>query len=181
MNGDTIRQGFLCPFCMGDFPDSFILQKHVDDQHGEVSAPLNYVKSELFFFIFYFLGVFGKAKQKFTEIDFSKSGSFLPQSESTSLFIPHQERLEISEKPQILGLQNKHTEYFKSIRQNNNDEVETMTNTLVIRLDKLINAFEHDGNERKGGVIVITYSLTFFISFYCFRIWEKNGSLGWRF
>ncbi|CAD5219274.1 unnamed protein product [Bursaphelenchus okinawaensis] len=136
METNQIRQGFICPFCFGDFNDSQNLQKHVDDRHSESGDPLVYVKN-----------VFGKAKQKINEFDFSKSNALL----SCNLTLGQQEIQNhvYIDDDQLLGIAKRHTPAFMEIRQQNNDQVETTTNTLVIRLDKLMLSFDQSSNDRK--------------------------------
>ncbi|CAD5226500.1 unnamed protein product [Bursaphelenchus xylophilus] len=136
MDADQIRQGFICPFCFGDFSDSETLHKHVDEQHSEGGDPLIYVKN-----------VFGKAKQRINELEFAKS---IPISNSINSVAPSEINARfLVDDDQKLGVTTRYTNEFKEIRQQNNDQVETMTNTLVIRLDKLIMSFDQSSNDRK--------------------------------
>ncbi|KAI6239683.1 Rabenosyn-5 [Aphelenchoides fujianensis] len=131
---DEIRQGFLCPFCMKDQEDVERLQRHVAAFHSETNSdPLDLIK-----------GVFSSAKRRLNELDFARG---FPTE------IPHlplqQQEVTIVEKPQVLGVTRSHREDFFREQRAHNDEVETLTNTLIIRLDRLINDPTMEGDRKE--------------------------------
>ncbi|KAI6214227.1 hypothetical protein M3Y94_00242900 [Aphelenchoides besseyi] len=129
----VIYEGFLCPFCMQDQGNIENLQRHVDEEHSESNVDaIHLIK-----------GVFGAAKRRLNEIDFARGFST-----DIPAFSGVQETV-IVEKPQVLGISNRHSELFLQHRKHQNEEAEQLTNTLIIRLDKLINEMDDAGDRKE--------------------------------
>ena len=53
MEGDDIKEGFLCPMCLKDLRSASLLQKHFEESHSDDKDTLRQIR-----------GMFGKAKRK---------------------------------------------------------------------------------------------------------------------
>ncbi|KAM3726356.1 Rabenosyn-5 [Dirofilaria immitis] len=153
--GGAFRQGFLCPFCMQDLGDLTALHIHVGKYHPK-SAPADYSFDHI-------KGIFDKAKQKISHID----ASFLIGDASlnngggttVSRYI-FSMALDRVEKPshsahaftffQDLGITRSHTDFYLKCRSPCINDAAVKTNSLIIRLDKLINQCPSDSNKRKA-------------------------------
>ncbi|OZC09940.1 FYVE zinc finger [Onchocerca flexuosa] len=153
--GGAFRQGFLCPFCMQDLGDLTTLHIHVEKYHPK-SASADYSLDHI-------RGIFDKAKQKISHIDASfltgdaNSNNGGRTAISRSIFSMASDRVE---KPshsahtftffQDLGITRSHTDFYLKCRSPCINDAAVKTNSLIIRLDKLINQCPSDSSKRKA-------------------------------
>ena len=121
---EVVREGFLCPVCLEDLGDVEELQNHVRLSHAaegdEVLAQLR--------------GLFGKAKQRLKALD-SLSLPFASTDAGPDAAPLQHPRLS---PPPELGPSRNHTATFKQLRDTHVNQAAIETNTLIIRLDKLL-------------------------------------------
>jgi hypothetical protein len=93
--------------------------------------------------------MFAKAKSKLTDIDFSLniSGQSNVSSNESRSVIDYDF---VSNKPQVLGATRSHTSYFNETQRDHTEIATVHTNTLILRLDKLLNEYSLPGANRKG-------------------------------
>uniref|UniRef100_A0A915Q518 C2H2-type domain-containing protein n=1 Tax=Setaria digitata TaxID=48799 RepID=A0A915Q518_9BILA len=152
--GGAFRQGFLCPFCMQDLGDLTSLHAHVEQYHP-TSTPIDYS-------IDHIKGIFDKARKKISHIDASflmgdvNSGT-VGATAVNSIFGATSNRVEkLSQSactfafPQDLGITRSHTDFYFKCRSPCINDAAVKTNSLIIRLDKLINESPSDSNKRKA-------------------------------
>ncbi|KAI6175567.1 Rabenosyn-5 [Aphelenchoides bicaudatus] len=135
-------QGFLCPFCMEDLGDVERLQQHVDSVHSADDSNTDAIDV--------IKGMFAKAKSKLNEIDFTRSLS--GQGINSDLRSPSANQYGnefFSDKPQKAGVTRGHTSYFAEIQRDYTEISTVHTNTLILRLDKLLSEHATKGMNRK--------------------------------
>uniref|UniRef100_A0AAF5PH71 FYVE-type domain-containing protein n=1 Tax=Wuchereria bancrofti TaxID=6293 RepID=A0AAF5PH71_WUCBA len=153
--GGAFRQGFLCPFCMQDLGDLVTLHVHVEKHHPK-SAPADYSLD-------HFKGIFDKAKQKISHIDAffligdansSNGGAAAVSRSVSSMANGRVEKLSHATHAftffQDLGITRSHTNFYLKCRSPCINDAAVKTNSLIIRLDKLINQCPSDSNKRKA-------------------------------
>ncbi|VIO86631.1 Uncharacterized protein BM_BM6531 [Brugia malayi] len=153
--GGAFRQGFLCPFCMQDLGDLVTLHVHVEKHHPK-STPADYSLD-------HFKGIFDKAKQKISHIDAffligdanSNNGGAAAVSRSfPSMADGRVEKFSHAMHAftflQDLGITRSHTDFYLKCRSPCINDAAVKTNSLIIRLDKLINQCPSDSNKRKA-------------------------------
>ncbi|CAG9533099.1 unnamed protein product [Cercopithifilaria johnstoni] len=150
--GGAFRQGFLCPFCMQDLGDLTTLHAHVKKYHPKSTPadyPLDHIK-----------GIFDKAKQKISHIDASflitSSGNGGAAIASRSVCNTASDCVEEPHSAhtftflQDLGITRNHTDFYLKCRSPCMNDAAVKTNSLIIRLDKLINQCPFDPSKRKA-------------------------------
>ncbi|KAL3982103.1 FYVE zinc finger family protein [Acanthocheilonema viteae] len=152
--GGAFRQGFLCPFCMQDLGDLTALHAHVGKYHPK-SVPADYPFDHI-------KGIFDKAKQKISHIDASfligdtNSNNGGVSTVSRSVCNTANDRAENPHSAQIctflqdLGITRSHTDFYLKCRSPCINDAAVKTNSLIIRLDKLINQCPSDSSKRKA-------------------------------
>ncbi|VDN81438.1 unnamed protein product [Brugia pahangi] len=158
--GGAFRQGFLCPFCMQDLGDLVTLHIHVEKHHPK-STPADYSLD-------HFKDIFDKAKQKISHIDTffligdanSNNGGAAAVSRSfPSMADGRVEKFSHAMHSftflQDLGksgqrITRSHTDFYLKCRSPCINDAAVKTNSLIIRLDKLINQCPSDSNKRKA-------------------------------
>ncbi|VDN43197.1 unnamed protein product [Gongylonema pulchrum] len=160
LRSGALRQGFLCPFCVQDLGDQAVLHAHVRKCHPQSTGAAS---SDLAFC--HLKDIFGKAKQKIMQIDapFSvgsttstAAAAVLPYNVSgddhpdASKFVTVSPSPSLAFSSQQFGITRNHTDYYLKCRAPCINDAAVRTNTLIIRLDKLINQCPADSNKRKG-------------------------------
>ncbi|CEF71179.1 Rabenosyn-5 [Strongyloides ratti] len=132
---ETIRQGFLCPFCFKDLGNPSNLLNHVEVYHKE-NAKNDVVE--------HIRDLFGKAKQKIKSFDGNesndKSDEIIQQKNISMALYP--------EKHELGKYRNFKDIFFKE-RDNIVRKTTEDTNQLIIRLDKLLTVCPDDVNRKK--------------------------------
>ncbi|KAE9420980.1 hypothetical protein Angca_002190 [Angiostrongylus cantonensis] len=161
---DTVRQGFICPFCMTDLGDFPRLQNHVSTVHPErkqdlTDTVIDNVK-----------GFFDKAKRGMKILDAKMTAELsqvnigVSNSEADLANMASTAQGRVSEKSRSsrpmavvrpshiraeIGATRSHTQYFNKVRDSSVNESAIRTNMLIIRLDRLINECPSDPLRRK--------------------------------
>jgi rabenosyn-5 len=140
MEENEIRQGFICPLCMEDLGELERLHQHVDNVHSaeENKDTINLIK-----------GVFAKAKSKLNDFDFSRGISGPSASDLRTASTSSYNGDFNSSAPQVLGVMRGHTTYFNDTQREHTEISTVHTNTLILRLDKLLHEYSLDGSTRK--------------------------------
>ncbi|CAJ0579747.1 unnamed protein product, partial [Mesorhabditis spiculigera] len=172
-----IRQGFICPFCLVDLGSYNALAAHVENDHPE-DANTPAVEQLKGFFdkakrsIKRFdpgldiENLRGRVSSGLTAV---ASSSSMTQIDETSPKQTHQntptttrsksrerELRQRARRPELppyrpeIGVTQKHTEYYVRCREASVNDLAVRTNTLIIRMDKLINEAPADPAKRKG-------------------------------
>lgn len=134
MEGDDIKEGFLCPMCLKDLRSASLLQKHFEESHSDDKDTLRQIR-----------GMFGKAKRKILDkIESSETdGAFSgvedgapegPVSRGVDPFLwDHQE----------FGASRSRFREFRDRRDAEIDRFVVETNKILIRLEKLLRSGVH--------------------------------------
>uniref|UniRef100_A0A2L2YJ81 Rabenosyn-5 n=1 Tax=Parasteatoda tepidariorum TaxID=114398 RepID=A0A2L2YJ81_PARTP len=135
---EEIREGLLCPICLCDLKTVHQLQEHFEVNHSSDDHDVFQTLK----------GFLGKAKKKILKQDsWTEELSKSPFELDTKYVQPVV--AETSWASQEIGLVTSHTHYFKKLRDKKIDRYVIETNTLLIRLDKLICDISSDPEKRK--------------------------------
>lgn len=136
MDGNEVKEGYLCPICVKDLGNIEELTAHFESTHSsEEKDVLQSLK-----------GLIGRAKRKILkEKDFNESrtdddDNGPPSNYSSRLTWDYQE----------IGFTQRHTEAFRSIRSQRVERYVSQTNKLLIRLGKLMSDAPMDPEKRKA-------------------------------
>ncbi|KAL6739660.1 hypothetical protein Aduo_013091 [Ancylostoma duodenale] len=161
---DTVRQGFICPFCMTDLGDFPRLQSHVDTVHPERGQDLTETVIDNV------KGFFDKAKRGMRILDAKMSAELSQVNIGVSNSVADLANMasavheRVNEKARVvrppavirpppvraeIGVTRSNTEYFRKVRDSSVNESAVRTNMLIIRLDRLINECPVDPAKRK--------------------------------
>lgn len=134
MEGDVIKEGFLCPICMKDLRSASLLQKHFEDIHSDDKDTLRQLR-----------GMFGKAKRKImdkidssdTDMAINSAEDDIPKGFANHGVDPflwdHQE----------FGASRSRFREFRDRRDAEIDRFVVETNKILIRLEKLLRSGVH--------------------------------------
>lgn len=131
-NDDEILEGFLCPICKADLKSASQLTSHFESLHQEEQDVLRSLKD-----------IFGKAKK----IILNNNDTDLLESFDKALKFNN--RLELYDEEQTVGVSRTTSDYFKAVRSNRLERYAMETNRLLIRLDKLVGNMPSEPNQRK--------------------------------
>ncbi|XP_032827434.2 rabenosyn-5 [Petromyzon marinus] len=130
-DGDTgpeIREGFLCPMCVRDFPSVYQLQAHYEDAHSEDDRHVvHHIKNLL-----------GRAKSKLLKRDEKVDPGTDGGADSVAAAVVTTGGIDTwMWEPQEPGLERSHLDDFKRVRAARIDRSVIEMNRLLIRLEKL--------------------------------------------
>ncbi|CAJ0930782.1 unnamed protein product, partial [Mesorhabditis belari] len=169
----VIQQGFLCPFCMTDLGSYIALANHVESAHPEDADTPAFEQIRGFIdkakrsFKRFEPGIdIENLREKVGNIATSASAGNILQSESLQRSVEplrktrskSRERevkptkvkpIEIIHVRPEIGVKRSHTDYFLRCREASVNDIAVRTNTLIIRMDKLINEAPQEHSKRK--------------------------------
>ncbi|CAN0100250.1 unnamed protein product [Lampetra fluviatilis] len=130
-DGDTgpeIREGFLCPMCVRDFPSVYQLQAHYEDAHSEDDRHVvHHIKNLL-----------GRAKSKLLKRDERVDPGTDGAADLVAAAVVTTGGIDTwMWEPQEPGLERSHLDDFKRVRAARIDRSVIEMNRLLIRLEKL--------------------------------------------
>ncbi|CAB4006388.1 rabenosyn-5-like [Paramuricea clavata] len=136
-----VQEGFLCPLCMKDLGTQKLLQAHFSDEHSNIEDPTKGQNIK---------GIFDKAKRKILgkgeegleQGGYGRNEELQMQTAGKELDFSYWE-------PQEIGFTQDHTNEFRRSRTQTIDDVMIETNTILIRLEKILNALT-DADESRS-------------------------------